>query len=51
MTSAAEANAAAQASASRLVLKIVSPEITHKTEVGGVMLNVPPRRPALPIPS
>ena len=24
----------------RLVLKIVSPEITHKTEVGGVMLNV-----------
>jgi acyl-CoA synthetase (NDP forming) len=25
----------------RLVLKIVSPEITHKTEVGGVMLNVP----------
>ena len=25
----------------RLVLKIVSPEITHKTEVGGVMLDVP----------
>jgi acyl-CoA synthetase (NDP forming) len=24
----------------KLVLKIVSPEITHKTEVGGVMLNV-----------
>ncbi len=23
------------------MLKIVSPEITHKTEVGGVMLNVP----------
>src|SRR5581483_10489230 len=25
----------------RLCLKIVSPEITHKTEVGGVMLDVP----------
>ncbi len=25
----------------RLVLKIVSPQITHKTEVGGVMLDVP----------
>jgi acetate---CoA ligase (ADP-forming) len=25
----------------RLVLKVVSPQITHKTEVGGVMLDVP----------
>jgi acyl-CoA synthetase (NDP forming) len=38
-TSAAEA-AAASSLGDRLVLKIVSPEITHKTEVGGVMLNV-----------
>lgn len=39
-TSAAEAAAAASLG-DRLVLKIVSPEITHKTEVGGVMLDVP----------
>jgi acyl-CoA synthetase (NDP forming) len=39
-TSAAEASAAASLG-EKLVLKIVSPEITHKTEVGGVMLNVP----------
>ncbi len=39
-TSAAEA-AAAAGLGERLVLKIVSPEITHKTEVGGVMLDVP----------
>jgi acyl-CoA synthetase (NDP forming) len=39
-TSAAEA-AAASRLGDRLVLKIVSPEITHKTEVGGVMLDVP----------
>ncbi len=39
-TSAAEA-AAASKLGDRLVLKIVSPEITHKTEVGGVMLDVP----------
>ena len=38
-TSAAEA-AACAALGEKLVLKIVSPEITHKTEVGGVMLNV-----------
>jgi len=39
-TSVAEAEAAS-ALGEKLVLKIVSPEITHKTEVGGVMLNVP----------
>ena len=38
-TSEAEAKAAASLG-DKLVLKIVSPEITHKTEVGGVMLNV-----------
>src|SRR5580692_11606536 len=38
VTSEAEANAAASLG-ERLVLKIVSPEITHKTEIGGVMLN------------
>jgi acyl-CoA synthetase (NDP forming) len=40
-TSAAEAEAGAAKVGDRLVLKIVSPEITHKTEVGGVMLDVP----------
>src|SRR6266852_3502399 len=40
-TSAAEAATAAAAVGDRLVLKIVSPQITHKTEVGGVMLDVP----------
>jgi acyl-CoA synthetase (NDP forming) len=40
VTSKAEAAAAAELG-EHLVLKIVSPEITHKTEVGGVMLNVP----------
>jgi succinyl-CoA synthetase beta subunit len=39
-TSAAEAAAAGKLG-DRLVLKIVSPEITHKTEIGGVMLDVP----------
>jgi acetate---CoA ligase (ADP-forming) len=38
--SAAEAQDAGRLG-DRLVLKIVSPEITHKTEVGGVMLDVP----------
>ncbi len=38
-TNATEA-AAATRLGEQLVLKIVSPEITHKTEVGGVMLNV-----------
>src|SRR5207253_1472330 len=40
-TSAAEAASAAAKIGDRLVLKIVSPQITHKTEVGGVMLDVP----------
>ena len=40
VTSEAEAAAAADLG-ERLVLKIVSPEITHKTEVGGVMLDIP----------
>ncbi len=40
-TSAAQAAAGAAKVGDRLVLKIVSPEITHKTEVGGVMLDVP----------
>ena len=40
-TSAAEAASAAAEVGDRLVLKIVSPQITHKTEVGGVMLDVP----------
>jgi acetate---CoA ligase (ADP-forming) len=40
-TSAAEAQAGAARVGDRLVLKIVSPQITHKTEVGGVMLDVP----------
>jgi acetate---CoA ligase (ADP-forming) len=40
-TSAAEAQAAAAKIGDRLVLKIVSPQITHKTEVGGVMIDIP----------
>jgi acetate---CoA ligase (ADP-forming) len=40
-TSAAEATSVAPRVGERLVLKIVSPQITHKTEVGGVMLDVP----------
>ena len=40
-TSAAEASTGAAKVGERLVLKIVSPQITHKTEVGGVMLDVP----------
>jgi acyl-CoA synthetase (NDP forming) len=40
-TSAAQAQAGAAQVGERLVLKIVSPEIIHKTEVGGVMLDVP----------
>jgi acetate---CoA ligase (ADP-forming) len=40
-TSAAEAAAAAEALGPRLAMKILSPDIVHKTEAGGVMLGVP----------
>ncbi|HZU91477.1 MAG TPA: acetate--CoA ligase family protein [Stellaceae bacterium] len=41
-TSPREAEAAAAAlGAERLALKIVSPDIAHKTEIGGVLLDVP----------
>lgn len=39
-TSAAEARAAADAAGGPVVLKIASPDILHKTEVGGVKLNI-----------
>jgi acyl-CoA synthetase (NDP forming) len=39
--SPAEAAEAAAASGDRLVMKILSPDITHKTEIGGVLLDVP----------
>jgi acyl-CoA synthetase (NDP forming) len=39
-TSAAEAEAAARAFGGSVALKIASPDIAHKTEVGGVALNV-----------
>jgi acetate---CoA ligase (ADP-forming) len=42
VSSAAEAAAVAAALGHRLVLKIASPDITHKTEIGGVLLDVPP---------
>lgn len=38
---AGEATAVAALIGERLVLKIVSPDILHKTEMGGVMLDVP----------
>src|SRR5207244_5127126 len=41
VTNAGQAAAAAVEIGERLVLKIVSPDILHKTEMGGVMLNVP----------
>ncbi len=39
-TSADEAAAAAQEMGFPVALKVVSPEITHKSDVGGVKLNV-----------
>ncbi len=41
VTNAGQAAAAAVELGERLVLKIVSPDILHKTEMGGVMLDVP----------
>lgn len=41
VTSAAEATKKAQTFGSHVVLKIVSPTISHKTDVGGVLLDVP----------
>jgi acyl-CoA synthetase (NDP forming) len=40
-TGAAEAAAVASAMGDRLALKILSPDILHKTEAGGVLLDVP----------
>lgn len=40
VTSRAEAEAAARSFKGPLVLKILSPDIQHKTEVGGVLLNL-----------
>jgi acyl-CoA synthetase (NDP forming) len=40
-TNAGQAQAGAANLGERLVLKIVSPDIPHKTEMGGVMLDVP----------
>jgi acyl-CoA synthetase (NDP forming) len=41
VTSAGQASDAAKQIGERLVLKIVSPDLPHKTEIGGVMLDVP----------
>ncbi|MBW8911615.1 MAG: acetate--CoA ligase family protein, partial [Sphingomonas sp.] len=38
----AEAEAAARELGGRIVLKILSAEITHKSDVGGVAVNVTP---------
>jgi acetate---CoA ligase (ADP-forming) len=43
VTNAGQAAAAGVELGERLVLKIVSPDIPHKTEMGGVMLDVPAR--------
>ncbi|MFX8389449.1 acetate--CoA ligase family protein, partial [Acinetobacter baumannii] len=42
-----DAAAAAGAFGGPVALKIVSPELTHKTDVGGVILNLAPDRVAL----
>lgn len=41
VTSPEDAQAAADALGERLVLKIASPDITHKSDIGGVMIDVP----------
>lgn len=41
VTTCAEAEAAAQGLGERVVLKILSADITHKSDVGGVAVNVP----------
>jgi acyl-CoA synthetase (NDP forming) len=42
VTTSADAEAAARELGGRVVLKILSSEITHKTEVGGVAINLTP---------
>lgn len=42
VTTPAEAEAAARELGGRVVLKILSSEITHKTEIGGVAINLTP---------
>lgn len=44
VTNAAEAQAAATALGGRVVLKMLSAEITHKSDVGGVAVNVTPEQ-------
>ena len=44
VTSAAQAEAAARALGGRVVLKILSGEITHKSDVGGVAVNLSPEQ-------
>ncbi|MBC5782319.1 acetate--CoA ligase family protein [Ramlibacter sp. USB13] len=46
VTSAAEAERAARELGGRVVLKILSGEITHKSDVGGVAVNVTPEQVA-----
>ena len=43
VTTPAEAEAAARELGGRVVLKILSSEITHKSDVGGVAVNLTPR--------
>lgn len=43
VTSAAEAEAAAQALGGRVVLKLLSAQITHKSDVGGVAVGLTPQ--------
>lgn len=46
VSSVKEAKAVAQKIKTRLALKIISPDILHKTDVGGVLLNVPAKEVA-----